>query len=92
MNGKKRLVVFVASALVLICLSACRATVQAGFTPDTEAQSTLDITRTEEHHGGASMESQTTVERRTGVFDFERRTVLLNSGYTMPIMGLGTFT
>ena len=91
MNRKKRLAVFVAFALVLICLSACRAAVQAGFTPDTEVQSTLDITRTEEPDGTASMESQTTVERRTGVFDFERRTVLLNSGYTMPIMGLGTY-
>ena len=27
----------------------------------------------------------------TGVFDFENKTVLLNSGYTMPIMGLGTY-
>ena len=27
----------------------------------------------------------------TGVFDFENRTVLLNSGYAMPIMGLGTY-
>jgi diketogulonate reductase-like aldo/keto reductase len=27
----------------------------------------------------------------TGVFDFENRSVLLNSGYTMPIMGLGTY-
>ena len=26
-----------------------------------------------------------------GVFDFENRTVLLNSGYTMPIVGLGTY-
>ena len=26
-----------------------------------------------------------------GVFDFENRTVLLNSGYTIPIMGLGTY-
>ena len=26
-----------------------------------------------------------------GVFDFENRTVLLNSGYTMPIMGLGAY-
>ena len=30
-------------------------------------------------------------EGMTGVFDFENRTVLLNSGYTMPIMGLGTY-
>ena len=28
----------------------------------------------------------------TGVFDFEKQTVLLNSGYEMPIIGLGTWT
>ena len=26
-----------------------------------------------------------------GQFDFETKTVLLNSGYTMPILGLGTY-
>ena len=30
--------------------------------------------------------------REAGVFDFEKRTVLLNSGYEMPIIGLGTWT
>jgi diketogulonate reductase-like aldo/keto reductase len=30
-------------------------------------------------------------EKMTGVFDFDSKTVLLNSGYTMPIMGLGTY-
>lgn len=30
-------------------------------------------------------------EQGMGTFDFENRTVLLNSGYTMPIMGLGTY-
>ena len=28
----------------------------------------------------------------TGKFDFEKKTVLLNSGYEMPIMGLGTYS
>ena len=28
---------------------------------------------------------------RAGVFDLKNKTVLLNSGYTMPIMGLGTY-
>ena len=28
----------------------------------------------------------------TGIFDFEKQTVLLNSGYEMPIIGLGTWT
>ena len=30
-------------------------------------------------------------EKMTGVFDFDSKTVLLNSGYIMPIMGLGTY-
>ena len=92
MNRKKRLALFMAFALILICLSACQAAVQAGFTPDTGTQSAHDITRTEGLNGvGASMVNQTNVERRTGGFDFESRTVLLNSGYMMPIMGLGTY-
>lgn len=31
-------------------------------------------------------------ERGIGVFDFETKTVMLNSGYEMPIMGLGTYS
>ncbi len=30
-------------------------------------------------------------EPEVGVFDFDSKTVLLNSGYTMPILGLGTY-
>lgn len=30
--------------------------------------------------------------KETGVFDFEKQTVRLNSGYEMPIIGLGTWT
>ncbi len=29
---------------------------------------------------------------QAGAFDFERKTVMLNSGYEMPIMGLGTYS
>ena len=31
-------------------------------------------------------------EPTVGAFDFESKTVLLNSGYTMPILGLGTYS
>ena len=41
--------------------------------------------------GEESMMSQVNAEKTVGAFDFESRTVLLNSGYTMPIMGLGTY-
>ena len=33
-----------------------------------------------------------TGQRHTNAFDFEKKTVLLNSGYEMPIIGIGTFT
>ena len=71
MNGKRRLAAWMAFALVLTCLSACRAAVQADFTPDTGAQSGLNAARTEEPDGeGESMASQTNVEKQTGVFVF----------------------
>ena len=38
-----------------------------------------------------SLKANPADEPRTGVFDFEKRTVLLNSGYEMPILGLGTY-
>ena len=41
--------------------------------------------------GEESMMSQVNAEKTVGVFDFESKTVLLNSGYMMPIMGLGTY-
>ena len=41
--------------------------------------------------GEESMMSQVNTEKTMGAFDFESKTVLLNSGYTMPIMGLGTY-
>ena len=31
-------------------------------------------------------------QQEVGVFDFDSKTVLLNSGYAMPIMGLGTYS
>ena len=42
-------------------------------------------------YGEESMMSQVNAEKTVGAFDFESKTVLLNSGYMMPIMGLGTY-
>ena len=41
--------------------------------------------------GEESMMSQVNAEKTVVAFDFESKTVLMNSGYTMPIMGLGTY-
>ena len=82
---KKRFMkAFLLSALALL-LPSC-GTVQTGTEPakirDTTADSPSETT-----FAGESRESDAEV----GMFDFENKTVLLNSGYTMPILGLGTY-
>ncbi len=53
-----------------------------------------NITQTElkEILGTGSVSVTFSSERKTGVFDMESKTVLLNSGYKMPVMGLGTYS
>ena len=47
----------------------------------------------EEDTGTMTEEAEdTSVGTDTGIFDLEKGTVMLNSGYTMPIIGLGTWT
>ena len=36
--------------------------------------------------------SSGTQKAETGIFNFETKSVLLNSGYEMPVMGLGTYS
>ena len=42
--------------------------------------------------GMSSSRDADSIEKDVGVFNFETKTVLLNSGYEMPIMGLGTYS
>ncbi|MCM1133732.1 MAG: cyclophilin-like fold protein [Ruminococcus flavefaciens] len=42
--------------------------------------------------GTGSVTVTFSLEKKTGVFDMERKTILLNSGYEMPINGLGTYS
>lgn len=63
-----------------------------------------DVTLAPKKHGGAASAQDTDLKNSTapasarqkggaavGVFDFEKKTVLLNSGHEMPIVGLGTY-
>ena len=82
----KRMGAAILLASFLICLSACG------------AKGTNDSVSTDgfaaENVSGMS-ESKDAVEEdkaEVGKFNFEKRTVMLNSGYEMPIMGLGTYS
>ena len=82
----------------LVLLTACTAGTAAPEQPSTagqetsaasESQQALDTTEASEESGEAETEEES---EEVGVFDFESGTVLLNSGYTMPILGLGTYS
>ena len=75
----KRLCFFLLCAILVITAS-CGVTETSDITPQN-----ADVQQT-----GPEM-SANQEAAQVGVFDFENRTVLLNSGYTMPIMGLGTY-
>ena len=42
--------------------------------------------------GTGSVSITFSLENKTGIFDMESKTVLLNSGYEMPVLGLGTYS
>lgn len=102
MNGKKILFAILTLILLVICVSACRAanlphtagrepaTEQTESKPETQekSHSTADVRQLDSEK---ALEGETMTKAHIGEFDFENHTVLLNSGYTMPIMGLGTY-
>ncbi len=59
---------------------------------ETEGTETETITSAEETDEPASNETENADVEGYPVFDFENKTVTLNSGYDMPILGLGMFS
>lgn len=77
--------------LLFLSLTACAG--QSGAETD-ELQSD-DSSENVESNGGEEAENvnqETKADKVVGEFDLETHTVLLNSGYEMPIMGLGTYS
>ena len=72
---------------VLFSMTACAAgTGPSGIEAGRDTEETAAVS--EEEKVSRDTETGST---EMGKFDFDSRTVLLNSGYTMPIMGLGTY-
>ena len=82
-----------------VALSESSSSAESSETADSsEESSTTESAQSESSYAEESSSSTelstepSTEEGQTvGVFDFDSKTVLLNSGYTMPIMGLGTY-
>ena len=87
---------FMAFTLILLLLSACSAGASADIyevSSETAVLSQEEQEPEEKSGTGADPIGQTDEEEnQAGMFDFDSKTVLLNSGYNMPIMGLGTYS
>ncbi len=86
-------------SVLLVLLSACKAD---GSTKATDSGTTVMDGRNDETMAGKGVLNETTISDETQkqggevslerAFNFETKTVLLNSGYEMPLMGLGTYS
>lgn len=91
----KRAVSFLLSLIIVFALIACG---NSGQREQTSGETQENIADTEESSGQESAddkkekESNVSSEENPGGFDLENHTVMLNSGYEMPIMGLGTYS
>ena len=75
--------------LILLIIILAAVLILSGCGSESNAPEEDAVTMTEE--AGDTAED-TPAGTDTGMFDLEKGTVMLNSGYTMPIIGLGTWT
>ena len=80
----------IAALLLAFLLGSCASQNEVSETESSDRNDEA-IQKTEEPETG-NAGTKNTGSEEVGVFDFESRSVLLNSGYTMPIMGLGTYS
>lgn len=64
---------------------------QYGIQSEKDITISVNKANAETHAKDSAMNTENNL-KNVGVFDFETYTVVLNSGYTMPIMGLGTYS
>ena len=83
---KKAAAFLLVGILILISLTACAAGGSAGHQAEQPA-SVPESGVSQQPENDADKDNQD-----VGVFDFDKKTVLLNSGYEMPILGLGTYS
>lgn len=56
------------------------------------SESNSEITSTLSESSSSTTENELSAKENPGMFDFDSKTVVLNSGYAMPINGLGTYS
>lgn len=87
---KKAAAFLLVSIMILISLTACAAGGSAGQQAEQPVEQPASVPES-----GVSQQPEKDADKDdqdVGVFDFDKKTVLLNSGYEMPILGLGTYS
>ena len=87
---KKAAAFLLVSIMILISLTACAAGGSAGQQVEQPVEQPASVPES-----GVSQQPENDADKDNqdvGVFDFDKKTVLLNSGYEMPIFGLGTYS
>ena len=91
MDRKRRIAPLLTAALLLALLTAC-----GGNTGGAQGTEEPEIPAAEDTVPQATQTADSPEESagatHTNAFDFEKKTVLLNNGMEMPIIGIGTFT
>ena len=87
---KKAAAFLLVGILILISLTACAAGGSAGQQAEQPVEQPASVPES-----GVSQQPENDADKDNqgvGVFDFDKKTVLLNSGYELPILGLGTYS
>ena len=87
---KKAAAFLLVGIMILISLTACAAGGSAGQQAEQPVEQPASVPES-----GVSQQPENDADKDNqdvGVFDFDKKTVLLNSGYKMPILGLGTYS
>lgn len=96
----KRIMILALSMMFLLSVAACgktevpaeSSTTAGGLDSLTQMLETKENTEAQTDAAEDKQQEDEAESSKVGTFDFERKTVLLNSGYEMPIMGLGTYS
>lgn len=92
---RRKMIFGMAAALFVLSLSACSSVKGIDSQAATHETTQPPVSTRENQSGSESDNVQVSerkdLEEKNTAFDFENKTVRLNSGYDMPIVGLGTY-
>ena len=95
MSISRNMTLLISSVLFVLSLSACSSAqgIDSQAATSKTAQPSVSVSKDESGSVSENMpvSDQKDMEEKDITFDFENKTVRLNSGYVMPIVGLGTY-